>query len=206
MLLEEGTMIDVQAVPQLHRTTVALWHCREIDNPYQGFLRLVCDQHERNYRLWHEEDLARSPDASDQTIADVKRKIDKLNQQRNDLIEKLDDYLIAELAAAGVTPGGAPRNSETPGSIIDRLSILALRIYHMEEQAARRDVDQQHREKVEARLAIIHEQHRDLSESLVELVDDLFAGRKRLKVYRQFKMYNDPTLNPYLYGAKRPAA
>jgi hypothetical protein len=200
-------MIDVPAVPKLHRTMVQQWHHQEISNSYQGFLRLVCDQHERNYRLWHEEDLARSPDASDQSIADVKRKIDRLNQQRNDLIEKLDDYLVAELMAAGVTPAADTRwNSETPGSIIDRLSIIALRIYHMEEQAARADADPQHRAKAQARLTILHEQHHDLSQALGELVTDLFCGRKRLKVYRQFKMYNDPTLNPYLYGAQKPAA
>lgn len=200
-------MIDVHAIPQLHREMVQLWHRQEIANPYEALLRLVCDQHERNYRLWHEEDLARSPDASDQTIAAVKRKIDRLNQQRNDLIEKLDDYLVAELAAAGVTPPADSHwNSETPGSIIDRLSIIALRIYHMEEQAARTDADPQHRAKAQARLTILHEQHHDLSQALGELLGDLFAGRKRLKVYRQFKMYNDPSLNPYLYGAQRPAA
>lgn len=200
-------MIDVPAITGLHHATVHQWHRQEIANPYEGFLRLVCDQHEQNYRLWHEEDLARSPDASDHSIAEVKRKIDKLNQNRNDLIEKLDDHLIGQLSAAGVTPAtDSPRNSETPGSIIDRLSILALRIYHMEEQAARRDADPQHREKAQGRLAILYEQHRDLSESLAELLADLFAARKRLKVYRQFKMYNDPTLNPYLYGAQKPTA
>ncbi len=195
-------MIDVPSIAQLHLTAVRRWHAEEIDNPYEGFLKLVCDQHERNYRLWHEEDLARSPDADDSVIADVKRKIDKLNQQRNDLIEKLDDFLIAELRAAGVVPAGdARRNSETPGSIIDRLSILSLRWYHMQEQAARTDVDAEHRANVQAKLAIIEEQRGDLCESLSELLADLWAGRKRLKVYRQFKMYNDPKLNPYLYGA-----
>jgi hypothetical protein len=137
----------------------------------------------------------------------VKRAIDRLNQQRNDLIEQLDDFLVAELSAANVVPGPDARlNTETPGSVIDRLSILALRLFHMEEQAARRDAGPDHVAKVTARLAILREQRHDLASALGELLDDIFAGRKRLKVYRQFKMYNDPTLNPYLYAAKRSAA
>ncbi|NUQ62612.1 MAG: DUF4254 domain-containing protein [Pirellulales bacterium] len=200
-------MVDVQAITQLHRICVERWHRRDIDNPYEGFLRLVCEQHERNYRLWHEEDIARSKDVADKDIAQVKRNIDRLNQQRNDLIERLDDALIAELAMTEVVPvAGARLNTETPGSVIDRLSILALRLYHMQEQADRSDADPQHCEKAKARLVVLREQHSDLSNALTELLADLFSGRKRLKVYRQFKMYNDPTMNPYLYAAKKPAA
>jgi hypothetical protein len=197
----------VEAILDLHRTTVAAWHSRDIDNAYEGFLNLVCQQHEQNFRLWHQEDIARSPDVTDAEMARVKRAIDKLNQRRNDLIEQLDDCLIAELAATGVPPwSGARLNTETPGSVIDRLSIISLRLYHMEEQTRRVDADPTHVAKAKARLAILREQHHDLSASLGELLADIFAGRKRLKVYRQFKMYNDPTMNPYLYGAKRPAA
>jgi len=200
-------MIDVRAVLDLHETTVARWHEREIDNPYEGFLELVCRQHQQNFRLWHQEDIARSPEVSNADLAAVKRAIDKLNQQRNDLIERLDDFLIAELLTRGAEPRGDARlNTETPGSVIDRLSILALRLHHMEEQACRSDASDDHVAKAKARLEILHEQHRDLAGTLRELFDDLFAGRKRLKVYRQFKMYNDPTMNPYLYAAKRPAA
>ncbi len=200
-------MIDVREVTALHESTVAGWHEREIDNPYEGFPRLVCLQHQQNFRLWHQEDIARSQEAGDREIANVKRAIDKLNQQRNDLIERLDDYLIAELSASGVRPpADAPLNTETPGSAIDRLSIISLRIYHMAEQTRRDDVSENHVAKAKARLRVLGEQHRDLSGSLAELLDDLFAGRKRLKVYRQFKMYNDPTMNPYLYAAKNPAA
>src|SRR5690606_38157215 len=96
----------------------------------------------------------------------------------------------------------ARQNTETPGSAMDRLSILSLRIYHMLEQLDREDTTQEHRDKVQSRLATINEQHHDLSNYLQELLDDIFAGNKRLKVFRQFKMYNDPTLNPYLYGGK----
>jgi hypothetical protein len=200
-------MVDVLAILDLHETAVARWHAHEIDNPYEGFLHLVCLQHQQNFRLWHQEDIARSPDVTSGDLAAVKRSIDKLNQQRNDLIERLDDSLVDELAIAGVQPWqGARLNTETPGSVVDRLSILALRLYHMEEQACRGDADDGHVAKAKARLEILHQQHRDLARSLGELLDDIFAGRKRLKVYRQFKMYNDPTMNPYLYAAKRPAA
>jgi hypothetical protein len=197
--------INVPEITELHRSTVALWHQREVANPYQGFLQLVCEQHKFNYLLWHEEDVARSPDVGDAKIAQVKRAIDKYNQQRNDGIEKLDDCLIAQLREYGVMLDPAARqNTETPGSAIDRLSILSLRIYHMLEQLDRDDATAEHRGKVQDRLTIINEQHHDLANSLAELLDDIFAGRKRLKVYRQFKMYNDPTLNPYLYGGKQP--
>jgi hypothetical protein len=200
-------MIAVETIRDLHEATVARWHEQEIDNPYEGFLRLVCLQHQQNFRLWHQEDAARSPNASSADLAAVKRAIDKLNQQRNDLIERLDDSLIAELSAAQVQPRpNAPLNTETPGSVIDRLSILALRLYHMAEQVRRSDAAAAHVAKAKARLEILHEQHRDLCNSLRELLDDISAGRKRLKVYRQFKMYNDPTMNPYLYSTTRPAA
>jgi len=201
-------MLDVAQILQLHRDTVVQWHQQGVSNPYEGFLRLVCQQHEQNYRLWHEEDIARRRDVSDSEIAGVKRRIDQLNQQRNDLIEKLDDWLIAELAARGVQPGpDARQNSETPGSIIDRLSILALRIYHMEEQRSRTDVGPEHLQRVAERLAILYEQREDLARALAELWEEILAGRKRLKVYRQFKMYNDPAFNPYLAAAVRsPAA
>ncbi len=201
-------MIDVRSILDLHRTTVQQWHCGEVDNRYEGFLHLICQQHQQNFLLWHEEDIARSPDVTDETIAEVKHKIDRLNQQRNDLIEKIDLGLITQLEAWGARPRpGARLNTETPGSVIDRLSILALRIYHMEEQLAREDVDEAHLATVRAKLEILHEQLRDLSGSLIELLDDIVAGRKRLKVYRQFKMYNDPSLNPCLYNAaQRPAA
>jgi hypothetical protein len=199
--------IDVHAVCRLHENTVAQWHRREIGNSYRGFLQIVCSQHEKNFRLWHQEDIARSPEVSDADLAAVKRAIDKLNQQRNDLIERLDDALIERLAVEGVVPWqGARLNTETPGSTIDRLSILSLRIYHMQEQVQRPDASAEHVAKARARLEILRRQHHDLADSLGELLNDLFAGRKRLTIYRQFKMYNDPTMNPYLYAAKKPAA
>jgi len=199
-------MINVREIVDLHAATVALWHTQEIANTYTGFLQAVCQQHMFNYLLWHEEDIARSPNVGDEKIATVKRAIDGYNQKRNDGIEALDAYLLRELAEQKIVPAaGARQNTETPGSTIDRLSILSLRRYHMQEQADRADASDEHRAKAQSRLAILAEQHHDLSTSLAELLDDIFAGRKRLKVYFQFKMYNDPTMNPYLYQAgKKP--
>ncbi len=200
-------MIDVRAVTELHQTTVHRWHQVGLDNPYGDFLQLVCQQHQRNYLLWHQEDAARTPEADDATIAAVKRSIDALNQQRNDAIEQLDDFLVRKMETWGARPRPRARlNTETPGSVIDRLSILALRIYHMEEQANRVDADEAHRGRCAAKLAILREQHKDLAQSFVELLADISAGRRRLKVYRQFKMYNDPTTNPCVYNAQRRSA
>ncbi len=199
-------MIDVRAITDLHKSTVCDWHRQPIENAYEGFLHLVCMQHEQNFRLWHQEDIARSPDVTDAEMAQVKRAIDKLNQRRNDLIEQLDDAVLATLDHEGIMHDlEAKLNTETPGSAVDRLSIISLRIFHMEEQAARTDASAEHISKAKARLEILYAQHADLSQSLVELLGDIFVGRKRLKVYRQFKMYNDPTMNPYLYNAKKAA-
>ncbi|QDS97519.1 DUF4254 domain-containing protein [Adhaeretor mobilis] len=191
----------VSAVLDLHRDTVAGWHEREPDNPYEGLLATICHQHQFNFLLWHEEDVARSHDVTDARIAMVKRAIDGYNQNRNDWIERIDEAIIESLGEAGVSPqNDAGLNTETPGSAIDRLSIMSLRIFHLEEQLDRDDVDQAHREKVTERIDRCRLQLADLSNSLSELLADLFAGEKLLKVYRQMKMYNDATLNPYLYN------
>jgi hypothetical protein len=199
-------MINVSEIADLHAQTVALWHTREVANPYAGFLHAVCQQHMFNYLLWHEEDIARSPNVGDERVAAVKRAIDGYNQKRNDGIEALDAHLLRELTEQKIVPqAGARQNTETPGSAIDRLSILSLRRYHMQEQADRPEASDEHRSKARERLAILAEQHHDLSTALAELLADIFSGRKRLKVYFQFKMYNDPTMNPYLYR-KGPGA
>lgn len=197
----------VQSVNNLHRETVVRWHQTAPDNLYRDLLAVVCQQHQFNYLLWHEEDVARSPDVSDARIAQVKRAIDGYNQQRNDYIERIDEALLDVLADAGAVPAADARlNTETPGSSIDRLSIMSLRIYHLQEQLQRKDVDADHVQRVQERLQRCTIQQADLSSSLAELLTDLAAGRKLLKVYRQMKMYNDPTLNPYLYRRTQQAA
>ena len=187
---------------QLQIERVAFWHQQPFDNPYKGINKLICEQHECNYRLWHKEDVARSPRATAEEIADVKRKIDKLNQARNDMIEKIDDEISAILNESGVRQiEDAKINTETVGSVIDRLSIMSLRIYHYREQRQRSDADLKHHEQVTQRLELCEQQHSDLSLALQQLIDDLFSGVKQHKTYRQLKMYNDPALNPSIYEA-----
>jgi hypothetical protein len=199
-------MIRVQEILDLHASTTALWHQQEVCNTQRDLLQVVCEQHKFNFLLWHEEDIARSPDVTDTKIAEVKRAIDRYNQQRNDWIERIDMYLLEMLARDGVTPWvDARQNTETPGSAMDRLSIMCLRIYHLQEQLERTDASVEHMEKVTTRLSICETQRTDLANGLTELLADIGCGRKRLKVYRQLKMYNDPTMNPYLYGAKKVA-
>ncbi len=194
-------MIDVQEIAKLQEQTVAKWHQEKITNPYSGLLEIVCQQHSFNYRLWHEEDQARCPNADDKTIAQVKRNIDQLNQKRNDWIEKIDDGLTMLLEERGVIPHSrAPINTETPGSVMDRLSILALRIYHLQEQLQRQDVAPDHMDSVRHKIAVCQLQKNDLMVALQQLLNEIGSGDKRHRTYRQFKMYNDPKLNPYLNG------
>ena len=135
----------------------------------------------------------------DSSIATVKRAIDKLNQQRNDLIEKLDEAILAKVSLTVPDPATEVINSGTPGSIVDRISIMSLKVYHMDEDSHRDDIDPEHRERSLHRLAVLKLQRYDLNAALGELLADYLAGRKRMKLYKQFKMYNDPALNPELY-------
>ena len=193
---------SAKEVTQLHQECVVRWHQQHLDNPYHGIHQLICEQHERNYRLWHQEDICRSPDATVEEIASVKRAIDKLNQSRNDLIEKIDDELSKLIIEADIdSTEDAPINTETPGSVIDRLSIMALRLYHYREQQERSDLDPENRGKVLQRINLCEQQQRDLSLALQQLLDDLFSGVKQHRVYRQLKMYNDPALNPAIYNS-----
>ncbi|GIW95868.1 MAG: hypothetical protein KatS3mg110_3909 [Pirellulaceae bacterium] len=194
-------MIEVGRIVQIHDETVRRWHSLPVDNPYQGFEALVCDQHAWNFRLWHEEDLARCPDAGDARIAQTKRTIDRLNQARNDAIERLDEWLADWLQQQGIQPlPGARWNTETPGSAIDRLSVLALRIYHLDEQLQRAEVTDQFKESVAQKLAICHRQRERLALALEQLLEEIRSGRCHHQPFRQLKMYNDPQLNPYLYS------
>ena len=182
---------------------VVQWHVKAPEPDYveaSDFPNLVSMQHYVNFELWHQEDMARDPDAPDSKIAAVKRAIDVLNQRRNDMIEQMDQYLLDSLQSKNIKyTADAEMNSETPGSIIDRLSINALKIYHMDEEIQRLDVTDEHRKKCSGKLSVLQDQRNDLKKSLETLLADLSSGKKQLKVYQQMKMYNDENLNPVLY-------
>ncbi|MGE5490542.1 MAG: DUF4254 domain-containing protein [Actinomycetota bacterium] len=156
--------------------------------------------HSFNVQLWDEEDLARRKNVPDSEIAANKRAIDGFNQKRNDAIERIDEALLSVLGQKQLA-ADARLNSETAGGMIDRLSILALKIYHMNLQTLRQDADEEHIATCRTKLARLQEQRRDLAGCLDRLLAEFEAGKAYFKVYRQFKMYNDPKLNPCLYGA-----
>jgi hypothetical protein len=197
-LTSEKTL-DLALIAQHQTHLIAGWHIREISNSYSGILGVACEQLRFNYLLWHEEDKARSPTASDAQIAQVKRSIDRLNQQRNDWMERLDEWIADDLTRRGVRPAeDAPLNTETPGSAIDRLGILALRVFHLREQLELPLARVEDRELVGQKLYRATVQHDDLVRSAQLLADELYSGRKRHQVYRQLKLYNDPLHNPFL--------
>ena len=147
---------------------------------------------------WHFEDIIRDPHIDPAEALALKRRIDRSNQDRTDLVEQIDSYFRQKYSDVKVLDG-ATINTESPAWAVDRLSILALKIYHMREQAERDDATEEHRAKCQAKLDVLLEQQRDLSTAIDQLLDDIAAGRKYMKVYRQMKMYNDPSTNPVLY-------
>jgi len=202
----DATLLDVQAVDALHETTLEMpgWPARcslEVEN---GFLGRVLENHRLNALLWNEEDEARRPDVPDSAIAANKRAIDGYNQRRNDAIEAMDE-IVLEIMEREARPlmEHAWINSETAGSIVDRMSIGSLKIHHMGLQCRRVDVDDAHRRLCADKLSRLRAQRAHLSACLRELLDGMLAGRCTYRAHRQFKMYNDPSLNPSLYGAGR---
>lgn len=150
---------------------------------------------------WHLEDIIRDPQIDPAEALLIKRRIDSSNQDRTDMVEYIDSWFLDKYRS--VSPMSDARiNTETPAWAIDRLSILALKIYHMAQEAARTDTGEEHRETCNRKLAVLLTQREDLSTAIDELIEDIEAGRKYMKVYKQMKMYNDPALNPVLYGKK----
>ena len=151
---------------------------------------------------WHLEDIIRNPEIDPEEALAIKRRIDKSNQERTDLVEMIDDYFLQKYANVEVK-ADATINTESPAWAIDRLSILALKIYHMRLETERKDVGQEHRDACGRKLDTLLSQQVDLSTAIEELLEDIAAGRKYMKTYKQMKMYNDPALNPVLYGNKK---
>ena len=192
---------ELQSLASLQLKKVEQWHESIPSVEGQDLESLIVRQHLENFTLWHHEDDARNPSATDSTIAQVKRAIDACNQRRNDLIEQIDIFLLQSLAEKGVLLDmSTPMNSETPGSMIDRSSIMSLKIYHMGEEANRESASIQHRDKAAKKVVVLQQQISDLGTCLLELLQAVQAGARHFKTYRQFKMYNDPTLNPKIYA------
>lgn len=147
---------------------------------------------------WHLEDIIRDPHINPGDALDLKRRIDRSNQDRTDLVENIDSYFRVLYSEVNPLPN-ARLNTESPAWAVDRLSILALKIYHMQEQVNRQEASEDHRAKCKAKLSVLLEQQVDLSTAIDQLLEDIENGRKYMKVYRQMKMYNDPSTNPVLY-------
>ena len=190
---------------QIFNRVIADYHLTDdvntpIKNPYQKdtieyslYLKCWIDTVQ-----WHYEDIIRDPHIDPIEALALKRRIDRSNQDRTDLVEEIDSYF--RQFYSDVVPGPSARlNTESPAWAVDRLSILALKIYHMQEQVDRKDADAEHIARCKAKLNVLLEQQKDLSLAIDQLLEDISAGRKYMKVYRQMKMYNDPTTNPILY-------
>ena len=174
---------------------------RSASNPYdkKDFEHLLYEKNWIDSVQWHYEDIIRDPDIDPNEGMSLKRLIDSSNQNRTEMVEYIDSYFLK--LYSNVSPKtDAKVNTESPAWALDRLSILILKIYHMKEESLREDVSQQHRNTCNEKLQVLLEQQKDLSESIDQLLEDLSKGEKKMKVYKQMKMYNDETLNPVLYN------
>jgi len=151
---------------------------------------------------WHLEDIIRDPAIQPDEALKIKRRIDSSNQDRTDLVESIDDFFMEEYKEVEIAPD-ATINTESPAWAIDRLSILALKIYHMEQEVKRTDASPEHLEKCNLKLSVLLQQREDLSTAIDQLIGDIEAGKRYMKTYKQMKMYNDPALNPILYKNKK---
>lgn len=191
--MEASELVDLQD------ECTATWHSGAQQRETTAFETLVAEQHQANFALWHEEDKARDPGATDAEMVCVKHAIDQYNQRRNDLMEQIDQTLLDRV---GEQNAKAPLSSESPGLMIDRLSILSLKIFHTEEETLRATATVEHRTRNAERLRLLREQRGDLQGCLEAMWVEVAEGRRRFKLYRQMKMYNDPELNPMVYLRK----
>ena len=173
---------------------------RLASNPYdkKDFEHLLYEKNWIDTVQWHYEDIIRDPDIDPNEGMSLKRLIDSSNQNRTEMVEYIDSYFLKLYSNVNTKPD-AKVNTESPAWALDRLSILILKIYHMKEESIRKDVSEQHRNTCNEKLQVLLEQQKDLSESIDQLLEDLSKGEKKMKVYKQMKMYNDETLNPVLY-------
>lgn len=202
---------DLKKTISISNNIINRWHQEEHQiNSFNDALKLIDNKNKDdiyyhvellsllNTALWHEEDKARDPDASDECIADVKRKIDKLNSMRVTKVEEIDILLYSQTSFNK----NAVLNTETPASVLDRLTILCLKHYHMSIEAERADSSEDIRNKCAQKFHSIKRQLNDLSEAYSVLIAEIHSGKRRYELYGQFKMYNDPELNPVLYNKK----
>ncbi len=194
---------------QIFRKSIADYHRyddvdRAIENPYaEGSIEhLLYMKNWIDTVQWHLEDIIRDPQIDPCEALKIKRRIDKSNQDRTDMVEYIDSWMLDKYRSVVPQPD-ARINTETPAWAIDRLSILALKIWHMACETERTDVDDAHREACRRKLAVLEQQQRDLSTAIEELIEDIEAGRKYMKTYKQMKIYNDPALNPVLYAQSK---
>ena len=173
---------------------------RSASNPYdkKDFEHLLYEKNWIDTVQWHYEDIIRDPDIDPNEGMSLKRLIDSSNQNRTEMVEYIDSYFLKLYSNVSPKPD-AKVNTESPAWALDRLSILILKIYHMKEESLRKHVSEQHRNTCNEKLQVLLEQQKDLSESIDQLLEDLSKGEKKMKVYKQMKMYNDETLNPVLY-------
>lgn len=192
--------IFVRVIEDYHKTDCV---DTPINNPYE-FKSIEYYIYLKNWIdtvQWHFEDIIRDPNIDPKDALVLKRRIDKSNQDRTDLVEMIDSYFLDKYKDVQVLPE-AVINTESPAWAVDRLSILALKIYHMQEQVDRTDASEEHIAQCTKKLNVLLEQQKDLSSAIEQLISDIEAGRRYMKVYKQMKMYNDPDTNPVLYGKK----
>lgn len=187
----------IHQLEETHRNAIIFWQQNPIESTQQGVFKLVEENHAFNYQLWNTEDKARRDDMGFEYVYRAKRDIDHYNQQRNNRMEMMDEWFYHQLQPSPAAQSKI--HSETPGMMIDRLSILALKQYHMALQLTRQDVNDQHRQSCQHKLLILNEQQQRLLHCLKFFLQDILDKKRTFVIYHQFKMYNDPTLNPELY-------
>ena len=192
-------MINVNTILELQLKKVTDWHIEMQRTEDALPWKFIEENSYWNFMLWHEEDIARIKDIDPLRIVEAKRNIDQYNQSRNNSMEKIDEWILNYIEINAI-PAGTKLHSETPGMMIDRLSIMTLKKYHMQEEVDRTDASAEHIAACAARVKVLTEQITDLSNALQQVISDIENAVLSFKVYRQFKMYNDPSLNPQLYN------